>query len=501
MWPFKRKAESVPRPRYPRGISMRNYLAAEHSRLVQSWTAAPRSADQLIRQGARILRARSREQYANNDYARRFVGMVVSHVVGPNGVGMQSRVTSNRGNPDNGANEGIELAWRTWGRREHCDYLGRLSWREMQRLFMTTVAMDGEAIVIKRSGSGSRYGFQLRMVDPELLPVEYDRPEEGIRFGIEYDDDGRPIAYHFRTLSEDGAYTWGNRKYVRVPAASVIHCFVPEYVDQRRGLPWMSTSLMRMHMLGAYEQAAITNARVGASKMGFFTSPDGQSVTGDDTDAHGNLLTGAEPGTFEQLPDGVEFQAFNPDYPNGEFGDFVKACLRGIASGLGVSYHGLSGDLEGVNFSSIRSGVLEEREVWKGLQEWLVDNFCQPVFEEWLQRALMAGAVKTPSGGTLAALQFDKYNRAAWQPRRWSWVDPLKDMQANTAALDAGLRSRSDIIREMGRDPEEVWREIQRERELMELLGVSGQPAAPATEEESDDEQDDEQDDENNTPE
>lgn len=466
-------------PRQPRGA--RIYQAALQDRLTASWTISPRSVDEWLRTNLRPLRARSREQYANNDYARRFIGMVKANVIGPAGIGMQARVVSRRGNPDNNANDGIEAAWRDWGRRENCDHRRRLSWREMQRVFVATVAMDGEFIAQKMRGPRhNRYGYALQLIDPELLPVEYNRPESNIHMGIEYDADDRPVAYHFTTTARDGSYQWAGRTYRRVEAKDIIHEYVQEYVGQRRGIPWMATALMRLNMLGGFEEAAIVAARAGASKMGFFVSPDGEPPTGDDKDGAGNMITEASPGHFDTVPAGYDFRTYDPAYPSGEFGDFVKACLRGIAAGLEVSYHGLSNDLEGVNFSSIRAGVLEEREVWKGLQEWVIDVFARPVFEGWLNMGLMRNVITTATGARLPYEQIEKYEAVSWQPRRWAWVDPLKDMQASKEAIAANLRSRSDVIRDMGRDPEEVWREMQRETEMMQQFGLTTEPAAKA---------------------
>ena len=486
------------RPKAPAPAhNKRYYKAAKADRLTWSWTKLPQSADQVVAQNQRALRARSREQYANNDYARRFVGMVQANVIGPNGISMQARAVSRRGNPDTSANDGIEAAWKDWGRKEYCDISRRFTWREMQRLFIGGVAIDGEAFVIKHKSRAMRYGFALQLIDPELCPVDYNQPDDNIRMGIEYDEFDRPVAYHFQTLTQDGSYTRDGQRYIRYAADQVIHAYIAEMVGQRRGMPWMSTALLRMNQLAGYEEAAVVAARVGATKMGFFTSPDGQGLTGDDTDAQGNLISEAEAGTFEQLPDGVQFQSWDPQYPHGEYADFVKAQLRGIASGLGVAYHGLSNDLEGVNFSSIRSGVLEEREVWKGLQEWAIDNLHTHVYETWLVSALLSDAIHTATGGTLSVLSAEKYRRVAWQPRRWQWVDPAKDMAANQTAINERLRSRSDVIREMGRDPEEVWREIERENDLLAQLGITPQkePAAPAGSSSEGDETDDEQND------
>jgi capsid protein len=64
----------------------------------------------------------------------------------------------------------------------------------------------------------------------------------------------------------------------------MIHAFLPERAMQTRGAPWMSPVIADLKMLNGYREAELVAARVGASKMGFFTSPTGDGFTPDDTD-------------------------------------------------------------------------------------------------------------------------------------------------------------------------------------------------------------------------
>jgi capsid protein len=50
-------------------------------------------------------------------------------------------------------------------------------------------------------------------------------------------------------------------------------------------------------------------------------------------------------------------------------------------------------------------------------------------------------------------------------------------MSAHEKAIALGLKSRSEIIREQGRDPDDVWREIQAENEKMAEMGINQEPA------------------------
>ena len=470
--------------------AMRYYAAGAPDRLTASWTTTVVSVHDVTLKNLRVLRARSREQYRNNDFASRFVQLVKSNVVGPNGITIQATVENSPafaaqyGPLDTQANDAIEAAFQKWGRAATCDAAGRLSWVQMQQIAMASVAVDGEFIAVVNRKANNPFGFSLMAMDAELLDVELNvdpRPGRNrIRFGIEIDASGRAVNYYFK----------GDNGHTAVPAEDVLHLFVSEYVGQLRGFPMLATALPRLQMLAGYEEAAITAARVGAAKMGFFTSASGDGYTGSDTDSDGAVISDVSPGTFEQLPAGTSFQAFNPDYPHQQFGEFTKACLRGISAGLGVSYAGLSNDLEGVNYSSIRAGVLEDREAWKSLQTWFIEGFVRPVYEAWIDTAVgLKNAVALPSGGTLRAQDIDRYKAASFQPRRWSWVDPLKDTDANVTAINNGLKSRGEVIREQGRDPEDVWRELAAEQARLDQLGISIQQQQPATNGGSDDPQ------------
>jgi len=462
---------------------VRSFDSAKISRLYSSSTM-PRPPDVDIRNGLRALVARSRHEAQNNDYARQYLRLVRTNVIGHQGITLQARVQDPDGTTDALANDAIEAAWADWSRMGVPDITGQHSLKTLLRVAVDTLVRDGEILIRKHiGGRDNPYGTVLELLDPQVLDVDLNHNPRGgnvIRMGVELSPQRRPVAYHLLTSSNTAdTYVLYGRRYTRVPAEQIYHCYLHESAWQTRGVPSMAALLMRMNMLEGYEEAALVNARSGASKMGFFTTPDGVSGIGEEQD-DGEMLTSAEPGTFEDLPPGVEFQPYNPDYPNGEFEGFVKGALRGIAAGLGVSYHTLSSDLSGANYSSLRQGALEDRAVWMMLQDWLIESLLDPMYRDWLQAALFAGAI-TVLGKPLKSDRIDKYTRVSWQPRRWQWVDPAKEMAAAETAVNNRFRSISDIIREQGRDPETVWAEIARERARLQALGITPEQALAAT--------------------
>jgi len=459
-------------------IRRRNYAAAKIDRLTSSWTTTSLTADETLESRLKVLVARSREQVENNDYAKRFINLVKSNVVGPKGITFQAKTERLNGEQDEPANKALEAAWKKQCKLGNFDITGMLSYKTALDLLISTVATDGEVLV--REITGRQTGdslYSLQFIDTQLLDAEYKRELTGgrfIRMGIEFNKFSRPIAYHVIDVgNQASSYGYNGKRYLRIPADQIIHRFLPEKIGQKRGIPWTATSMLRMQMLNGFEEASLVNARTGASKMGFYMTKDGAQYSGDDVDANGNAISDAEAGTFETLPSNiVDFKSFDPQYPNGEFKDFMKTCLRGISGGLNVSYYSLANDLEDVNFSSIRTGVLEDREAWKALQEWVIESFCTPVYEAWLSVQLQFGLIKI-NGTPLRADLEEKYKKVVWMPRRWAWVDPKKDAEEKVLLIDNNIEPVSDVIRERGKDPDEVFNQIAIDKKKMEELGIT----------------------------
>ena len=489
-WPFTKKqtrsveAEIVvsdtriPKvSRSPMTVRTRSYDAGETDRLTASWTTTPLTADQVIDRNQRTLVARSRDQAGRNDYMKKFLRLCEQNIVGHRGVVLQAQARDDSGALDRIANDTLEKWWRQWQRAENCDITGRRNFRRMCKVAVSTCAKDGEFMFREIRGDASPMGYALQVLDPQRCPVDYniDRLPGGrfVRQGIEHSREGRPLAYYFMTGdTSHSAYSFNGSSLERVPADQIIHGFIEDIVGQRRGLPWAATSLWRLHQLSGFEKAALINARTGASVGGFLEWEKDEGPELDEDDLDEELVIEPEGGIFQELPPGLKHKAFNSQYPSNEFSPFHKAMIRGAGAGMGVSYVSLANDLEGVNFSSIRQGVLDEREHWMDLQEWLIEVLVDRVYQSALEMALLAGAVV--SGKIrLKPERIEKYREVFWQARRWAWVDPLKDIKAEVEAKNNMLTSPSEIIRKQGRDPETVWRTFASDIASMEAAGIS----------------------------
>ena len=454
----------------------RSYAGAIVSRLTSDWLSTRTSADAEIRNSLSKLRDRSREMVRNNPYAKQAKRTTQVNVVG-SGIKLQSQVQQVRGRkPSEAINRLIEEKWHLWTRAQYCDVAGRHSFHMMEWLATGALPESGEALfrIIRRPFGGSRVPLALEMIESDVLDEEYQGPTlaklNEWRMGVEINEWGRPVRYAFLTR-HPGDYWFQNApqkgdKHVFLPAADVIHLFLPERPQQHRGVPWFHSVMADAHQLQGYEEAAVIRARAGASVMGFVTSPEGE-LEGDDVEAD-RRISEFEPGMWKYLEPGQNVSVPNISSPDQQYEMFVKNKVRRFASGFGCSYETLSRDFSETNYSSSRLSLLEDREHWKVIQSYLIENFHNRVFREWLDLAVLAGELPFDDYDARP----ERYDTPRWMARGWDWVDPLKEAKAYRQMEQAGYMTKAQIVAKLGGDFFDNLTEFSREQQAAEELNV-----------------------------
>ncbi len=452
---------------------LRQYAGANQGRLFTDFVGSSFSADSELRTSLPILRNRSRDLARNNEYAKRFLNLIKTNVVGEKGFTVQVRARNENRSFDSAGNAIIENAFKSWGRLGNCDTTGRMSWLDAQRYVAETLARDGEVFVKFVQNKRFRDGFSLQFIESDLVDEgKNGKADNGnqVRMGVEVDQFQKPVAYYVLTAHPNDTLNFANkvsRKHIRVPANEMLHVFIPQRTHQNRGEPFMAPAISSLKMLHGYREAELIAARAAAAKFGIITTPDGDEFIGDDETEDEVPVIDMAPASVYQLPSGHDFKMIDPAHPTSAFADFEAAVLRGVASGLNVSYTSLSNDLKGVSYSSIRQGTIEERDHYKTLQSFIIQHFCEPVFRAWLDSALTFGQVPIP---------VSKYGKFAdnvhFRGRGFAWVDPQREINANVMALSNGIVSMNDIAANYGRDVEDLFEQIQADKEMAERYGL-----------------------------
>ena len=225
----------------------------------------------------------------------------------------------------------------------------------------------------------------------------------------------------------------------------------------------MAPSGLRAKMLEGIETAIMAGYRVAASKMGFLTP--GVDYEGEDLEA-GDVPTDVAPGMIDLLPKGVSFSSFDPSYPNADYDTIKSSIIRELACGFGVSYPELANDFGGVSYSAGQIGVHSDAALWADLQEFIIEDFEEPVFRDFLLMAMTTGALNLP----LSKLW--KFQAAKFQPPRRKHIDPLKTHNAQRIALGDMSRSIYDVTAENGADFDDVVEETMRAVEILKASGL-----------------------------
>jgi lambda family phage portal protein len=315
-------------------------------------------------------------------------------------------------------------------------------------------------------------GLGVRILESDYLPIREKGEHKKLLMGVQVDDAGRPVKYSLTT--EHPGEKYEGQRIVERAAGDVVHVFRQERPGQLRAVSWLTPAMMPIKMLHGYQEAELVAARVASCQMGFYTVAPGNDWGGDGEDAAGNPVTDAAPGTFERLPSGWDFKSFTPTHPTAQYSDFVKAVLREIASGLGVSYSALANDGSDANYSSMREMSILERENWMVLQDWFARAFMRRLYREWIGMAEVKGK--------FAFNPAPYYEADQWTGRTWPWVDPQKDANARETDVQMGLTAPSVLAEEKGVNYAEMILRIAEDERLRAAAGlpslfVAKQPA------------------------
>ncbi len=446
----------LPRSHGPSGLRARLEGAMAKRRL-KGWNPPLENINALVAAGGPRLLARSRELVVTNGYAANACEAFAANLVG-DGIKPSSLIE------DAGLRDRVQRLWLAW--TDEADADGLTDFYGLQAMVAREMFVAGECFVRlrpRRAEDGLMVPMQLQLLQSEMLPFEKAETAANgnrIRCGIEFDGIGRRVAYHFRRRhpgdSTDQRVAVPDT--VRVPAEDVLHIYRPIDAGQIRGLPHVAPAMVRLFLLDQYDDAELDRKKTAAMFAGFITktAPEEPMMGEGAADTEGAAIASLEPGTMQVLLPGEDVKFSSPADVGGGYEAFQYRTLLAVSASLGLPYHLVTGDVRQANYSSLRAELVEFRRRIGQLQHGvIVHQFCRPVWARWMETAALSGALDLP--GFAAAP--GRFRAAQWIPPRWDWVDPLKDIQAQVLAMEAGITSRRKVVEATGYDVEEVDRE------------------------------------------
>lgn len=467
------------------------YTGATNKRSFKDWHTTNADANSAILNDLPALRERSRDLYNNSPAARGAISTINTNVIG---VGLLMRSTPDAdalGLTEEQAQEWSDRAekeFKLWADSQlSCDYTRRLNFNEIQKLISLSQQLSGDVFVLMpwKQRKGSIYDIRLQLIEADRICNPSDLTDtKQIAGGIEYDEEGIPVAIHIRTPHPGSTLnldtpTWERVEFygAKTGRRNVLHIMEHERIDQARGVPALAPVIETIKQISKYSEAEIAAAVVNAVLAVFVKRPisddSGGYVEDEDEEKpwdNTNQVLGT--GTWIDGAPGEELQIVNAARPSNQFDPFFLATMKQIGMALELPFEILIKHFSS-SYSASRAALLEAWKMFRVKRGFIISNFCQPVYEEFLTEAVIKGRLNAP--GFLSDISVrSAYCKAQWVGPTPGQLDPGKEYDAANKAVEYGFTTRSRATAEItGMDFDDVIKEKAREEKLMRKHNVT----------------------------
>lgn len=449
--------------------------ASYSKKTLKGFTVSSRSPVEDIDEHNYTLRQRSRMLYMAAPIAAAALKRQRTNIVGP---GLKLKCSIDRAVL--GMDKEKAEAWQRrtqaefelWANRKAaCDATGVNNFYGMQQLVALAWPMSGDVFaLIKRKDPMPLMPYSLRL---HILEADRVRTPEAsgalfsagmtsgkaangnlIHDGVEIDKDGAIVAYHIaNTYPYD--FSGVPTKFARVEAygketglPNVLHIMDSERPEQYRGVPYLAQAIEPLLQMRRYTEAEIAAAVVQSFFTAFIKTEAGTSdmpfneVGGDEVEEVSKDPNEYEmgAGTVNVLEPGEDVTFASPTHPNTGFDTFMRALCEQIGACLEIPADLLLMSFNS-SYSASRAALLEAWKGFKMRRQWLVDDFCTPVYEIWLTEAVARGRISAPGFLTDPIIR-KAYLGCEWIGPSQGQLDPTKEVSAAVQAIDNGLSTR-----------------------------------------------------------
>lgn len=498
-------ARALERQRARIGMALANsYTGASKSRRATSeWRTTSGSADADTLIDLPELRNRSRDLVRNSPLAGGAIHTVVTRTVGT-GLAMQPAIKRDllelTDDEAEAWQENTQARFWAWAAGKDCDIGRSLNFYELQELGFRSTLENGDVLCLlprrARPGRTNRLALQLIEAD-RLCNNGFAGDTTTLAGGIELDADGAPKTYHL-AREHPGDRNRTSLKWDLVPAfgaksgrRNALHLYRKLRIGQRRGVPYLAPVIETLKQLDRYTEAEIMAAVVSGLFTVFVKSEDGSGLdlgagmateTGS-TAADSDVKLAA--GAIIDLAEGESIETANPGRPNANFDPFFLAIVRQIGVGLELPFEVLIKHFNS-SYSAARAALLDAWLFIRCRRDWLAGNFCQPVYEAWLEEEIAGGYIEAPGFFDDPMIRY-AYCNAEWVGDGPGSIDPVKEVNAaeKRVALGISSRAKESMLHDGGnwRDNSEQLGREQRQRQADGIhIDPNAGKAAPAPE-------------------
>lgn len=440
-----------------------NHGANRHKKSLIGWLHGGGSVDEDIHDNVDLLRQRSRDLYmGGSSLATGAIKTIRTNVVGaglkPKSL-IDAQILGISAEEAHKKEVEIENEFALWAESKNCDAQRMNDFYELQQLAFLSKLLNGESIaLLPYIPNRGIYGLSIQLIESDMVetPKGEQYKSKKIKYGIEVGEYGEPLYYY---IAESHPLATGspliNKKYKKIPAygektglPNVIHMLESERAGQLRGVPILAPVIEDLKQLGRYTEAELVAAVVSGMFTTFITTEVPSTSTGmgdaipidQQVDYQDEFSYELGNGSMVALAPGEKIQEANPGRPNVAFDGFVIAISRQVGAALEVPYELLVKQFNS-SYSASRAALLEAWKMFKMRREWMANDFCNPIYEQWFYEAVAKGRIDAPGFFTDPLIK-KAYLGVEWSGPTQGQIDPLKEVKAAESRVLNGFSTR-----------------------------------------------------------
>ena len=432
-------------------------------------------ADEDIGDSKEILMARSRQLYMGNAIAVGAIKKMRTNIIGT-GIKLKPKINKKILElSDKEADEiqnRIQTIWELWANSTECDIEKQSNFYQLQSLAFITQMIDGECFVLLPFKKSDFFELKIKLIDSARCVEPYASNVDA-KNGVEINADGEVVAYWFINdkLSLQPKRVQVTGKNGR---KNVLVLMEKERIGQRRGVPVLAPVIEMLSQITKFTNAELMNAVVSSMFSVFITSQVNANPVIDLFQKEDSKKGDKEnsfrlsSGMVMQLQPGQDIKFADPGRPNTQFDNFLFSMCKQLGAALEIPVEVLLSNFN-ASYSASKASLEEVWKMYLMRRSWIVANFCQPIFEEWLDEAVAKGYIKL-KGYFDNPLIRKAYQQAEWYGETQSQLDPYKEIKAAELRIATGV---STVAREARAINGSDWKENIEQRKL-EIKAMGG---------------------------
>lgn len=372
----------------------------------------------------------------------------------------------------------IAALFEVWANDKDCDAERENNFYQLQDLALKTQLICGDCFGLRcfHEVPSSPFTLCIKLLEGNRCQNPFGiSSSRKLAMGVENDENGAVVAYYF---SKYPNYDVQNRskctETVRVKAfddfgyRNVFHVFNQDRPNQRRGVPWLAPVIVLTKKQGQYVDSELI-AALTRSFFNVFVKHNGQQTVtnpfiGNVDPAQretplpsqnvdpvtGIVVQDARRSAVEMSAGGIidlgmneEIQVAERHTGNDSYSAFIDSVLTEVSARLGMSMEMVLKKFN-TSYNAVRAAILETWKMFRKARANLAADFCQPVYDAFLDECVALGILELP--GYNDSLRRKLWHRCTWIGDAPVMLDPQRETAALKMQVDEQFTTRHDVV-------------------------------------------------------